>query len=219
MKKQFYFFGTTIVAMMLMLSGCSITKRHYAPGYHVEWHKSGTSHLANGQVSKDAKDEESEERMVQAPQELQPVQKGISTVEGQWEGQTMKIDQEGSHESADLSKEQTSTEQAANHASDYDDKTIEPKTEQSVGSQEDAPMSAPPTENNIFAILGLIFSILPSFWLLGVVFSIVGLVQIKKDGGEGKKLAVAGLIICGAWLLLFLLYFVIYAILIAQSIA
>jgi uncharacterized Fe-S cluster-containing radical SAM superfamily protein len=27
-------------AMMLVFTACSVTKRHYAPGYHVEWHKS-----------------------------------------------------------------------------------------------------------------------------------------------------------------------------------
>jgi len=46
---------------------------------------------------------------------------------------------------------------------------------------------------NIWAILGLVFGILMP--PLGVIFSIVALVQINKTHKEGKGIAIAGLII------------------------
>jgi uncharacterized membrane protein YqaE (UPF0057 family) len=40
-------------ALVVVFSACSVTKRHYAPGYHVEWHKNykGTEQVA--QVKKE----------------------------------------------------------------------------------------------------------------------------------------------------------------------
>ena len=47
-------------------------------------------------------------------------------------------------------------------------------------------------ENNIFAILGFIFSFI--FSLLGLIFSIIGLSK-SKELGKGKGLSIAGIII------------------------
>ena len=55
-------------------------------------------------------------------------------------------------------------------------------------------------KTNIFAVLGLIFSILGGW--LGIVFSIIGLVQAPKFGGKGKGLAIAGLIISVIWVVI-----------------
>mgnify|MGYP000172882995 FL=1 len=57
----------------------------------------------------------------------------------------------------------------------------------------------PPEANqkyNGLAIAGFICSFLVS--LLGLILSIVGLNQIKKQGGKGKGLAIAGIIISAA---------------------
>ena len=59
--------------------------------------------------------------------------------------------------------------------------------------------SVPPEANqkyNGLAIAGFICSFLVS--LLGLILSIVGLNQIKKQGGKGKGLAIAGIIISAA---------------------
>jgi hypothetical protein len=48
-------------------------------------------------------------------------------------------------------------------------------------------------KTNIWAILGIIFGFLIP--ILGIVFSIIALVQIKKTGEKGKGLAIAGLVI------------------------
>ncbi len=63
-----------------------------------------------------------------------------------------------------------------------------PFPEQQQGPQQQ------PQQTNIFAILGLIFAFV--FWPLGIVFSIIALVQINKNPSQkGKGLAIAGLII------------------------
>jgi hypothetical protein len=52
---------------------------------------------------------------------------------------------------------------------------------------------ATPSGTNSFALAGLICSIIA--WPLGLVFSIIGLVQTRKSGQNGKGLAISGLVI------------------------
>jgi hypothetical protein len=56
---------------------------------------------------------------------------------------------------------------------------------------------------NGFAIASLVLSIFGG-GLLGVVFGIVALVQIRKNGQRGKGLAIAGLALSGLWLTILL---------------
>jgi hypothetical protein len=58
---------------------------------------------------------------------------------------------------------------------------------------------------NTWAILGLIFAFI--FAPLGIIFSIIALVQIKKTGENGKGLAIAGLIVGIVFTLIWILYF------------
>lgn len=51
------------------------------------------------------------------------------------------------------------------------------------------PMSQRPTDT--MAVLGLVFAFV--FPLLGLVFSIIGLQNVKRDGTNGRGLALAGL--------------------------
>ena len=194
MKKQLYIFGTAMVAMVFLLSGCSITKRHYSPGYHVEWHKSGGNHLAKEEVSKDLKNGKEEELIVHSHEESKQLQNVISPSEGQVESESMITDVDGFEGEEDPSTESARVENISENASNQFNQSTEEKTEDNSGSMEDKSAQAPPTENNIFALLGLIFSL-------------VGLSQIKKDGGEGKKLAIAGIIIVGVKFILWCLYF------------
>ncbi|WP_164842355.1 DUF4190 domain-containing protein [Actinoplanes solisilvae] len=67
-----------------------------------------------------------------------------------------------------------------------------------------APPPPPPaTGTNGFAIAALILGILGG-GLLGIIFGIVALVQIKKRPQGGRGLAIAGLVISGVWLLVYL---------------
>ena len=205
------------MAMTLILSGCSVTKRHYAPGYHVEWHSKGIRPIQKESAPADKQSMRVEESTAQASQETESSPKAeVPLSNGDVDNQLKSVD----GFSGEIMAEPSAEESAQTAIIESDGKSISEREDENRETPrgEDS-LAAPPTENNIFAIMGLIFSIIPSFWLLGVVFSIIGLVQIKKEGGEGKKLAIAGLVICGAWLLLSLLYIVIYAVLLSQAIA
>lgn len=52
------------------------------------------------------------------------------------------------------------------------------------------------------AIAGLICAIIPCTWWLGLIFSIIGLVQSKNRNGAGKGMAIAGIVISLIWLML-----------------
>ncbi|MDF8266059.1 DUF4190 domain-containing protein [Luteipulveratus flavus] len=55
-----------------------------------------------------------------------------------------------------------------------------------------------PQGTNGFAIAGFVLGLIGGC-LLGLIFSIIGLVQIKKRGGRGRGLAIAGLCLSIAW--------------------
>lgn len=69
--------------------------------------------------------------------------------------------------------------------------------------------TCPPAANqqyNGFAIAGFVCSFFTS--IIGLIFSIIGLNQIKRQGGKGKGLATAGIIISVAKLGIYLLLIV-----------
>ena len=73
----------------------------------------------------------------------------------------------------------------------YDDATTCPKCGRADQYDEDYVV---PTKTNGFAIAGFILSFFGG--LLGLIFSIVGLVQINRRGNQkGKGLAIAGIVI------------------------
>jgi len=61
-------------------------------------------------------------------------------------------------------------------------------------------------KNNTFAVLGLIFGLL--FYPLGLVFSIIALIQISKSGERGKGLAIAGIVVVPVIILIIFLLWV-----------
>lgn len=61
------------------------------------------------------------------------------------------------------------------------------------------PAGPPPVKGtNGFAVAGLVLGILGGA-LLSTVFSLVALSQIKKNGGQGRGMAIAGLVLSGLW--------------------
>jgi len=55
---------------------------------------------------------------------------------------------------------------------------------------------------NVFAIIGLAFTLTVGLSLIGIIFSIIGLVKSKKLEGSGRRLSKVCLIIdCTIWLL------------------
>jgi hypothetical protein len=71
------------------------------------------------------------------------------------------------------------------------------------GPQTASPYGVVAQENtnlNGFAVAALILGICGGL-LLSVIFGIVALVQIKRNGGRGRGMAIAGLVLSGVWLL------------------
>ncbi len=74
------------------------------------------------------------------------------------------------------------------------------------------PSALQPKKNNGFAIAGFVLSLVSllccgSTSFLGLIFSIIGLVNANKSEGEGKGLAIAGIIISAIILLVFILLY------------
>lgn len=63
-----------------------------------------------------------------------------------------------------------------------------------------APQPAVPQKTNTLALLGLVLTFFMP--LVGLVLSIIGLNQIKKGEGSGKKFAVAGIVVSSIWIAL-----------------
>ena len=62
-------------------------------------------------------------------------------------------------------------------------------------------------KNNVFALVGFILSLVNilccgSLSIFGLIFSIVGLVESKKQDGNGKGMAIAGIIISSVFIVL-----------------
>lgn len=82
----------------------------------------------------------------------------------------------------------------------------QPPTGYGYGYGGPPPMSQRPTDT--MAILGLVFAFV--FAPLGLVFSIIGLQNVKRDGTNGRGLALAGLWVSIASMALVVLFFVAY---------
>lgn len=71
-------------------------------------------------------------------------------------------------------------------------------------------------DNNVIATIGFVLSVISPLcccgtsWL-GLIFSIIGLVESKKKNGVGKKLATAGIIISAILLVLLIIIYILNA--------
>ena len=75
-------------------------------------------------------------------------------------------------------------------------------------TNQNQPMQQPVQKGtNGFAIAGFIFALLGG--LLGLIFSIIGLVQAKKENSP-KGLAIAGLVISCIWIVIYIFYFAMF---------
>lgn len=74
-------------------------------------------------------------------------------------------------------------------------------------------VTAPEKKSNGFAIAGFVISLVSTllccgmFNILGLIFSIIGLVKAKDYDGSGKGLAIAGIIICAVVMVASLIFY------------
>ncbi len=187
-----------LFAAIAALSSCTITKRHYAPGYHVEWKSLGNNKIENRNVENQASnldesdpisndklvcDLETDVELIQ--QSPNVIGESLNTFDS-----SQELEESGSVELF-ISRNQTITRDTIiddAKPSDYDSKIIHIKS-----------------EKNKLALIGFYLSLLglwlPLTVLPGFICSLIAYNQIKKGKGEGKKDAVAGMLISGIYML------------------
>lgn len=203
MKKIIFLFLAIIA-----LTSCSITKRHYAPGYHVEW-KGRHSHVDIPQTPLADRSERVESNSIIENAGTE-VNASLSVPSVSNFSNPMEDFQ--TSDSEQIVEENASQESLAG----LSETIVEPIGKSSeVGNQEPTeiqPLPTPTSDNiNTMALVGFILSC-ASFLLFitalpGLVISVIGLKQIKEGNGEGKGLAIAGIVI-GALYTLFIIGYV-----------
>ena len=206
MKKLIFFF-----AAIVALSSCSITKRHYAPGYHVEW-KGMRSQV---ELPKEPLTERIEK--VESNSVVENVQSEVTEI---FSVPAVSNYSDPSND-LQLESEEASTEEMVELKSlpSNSDLNNNDVRHTALSNQEiiEAPaVASPPTGDiNTMALVGFILS-MSSFLLVitglpGLIVSAIGLKQINEGRGEGKGLAIAGIVVGALYTLLVLLYAVLIA--------
>lgn len=186
-----------LFAAIAALSSCTITKRHYAPGYHVEWKSLGNNKIENRNLEKQASnldesypmsndelvcDRENDVELIQ--QSSNVIGEDLTTFELPKESEDIGYAEFFISQNKTIARD-TIIDDAK--PSDYDSKVVR------VNS-----------EKNKMAMIGFYLSILglwlPLTILPGFICSLIGYNQIKKGKGVGKKDAVAGMLISGIYM-------------------
>jgi len=195
-----------LFAAIVALSSCSITKRHYAPGYHVEW-KGKRTHLEIPQAPLAERVE-----ITESSKEKKTIEVAVSETYSKSAGSNFSIPSEDFQVNGVESIQENVREESLPKVLD-ESKAFESYEEASSQEIVEAPMYALPDEGNIntLALIGFILS-MSSFLLVftalpGLVVSIIGLKQINEGNGGGKGLAIAGIVI-GALYVFFLIAYV-----------
>lgn len=212
MKKLIFFF-VAIVA----LSSCSITKRHYAPGYHVEW---------KGMRSQVELPKESLAEQIEKVESNSVVENVQSEVTGTFSAPSVSNFSDPAND-LQLGSMETFTDETAEQKSLPSilelNSDNERRNEASNKDLIEAPaMASPPTGDiNTMALVGFILS-MSSFLIVitalpGLIVSVIGLKQINEGRGEGKGLAIAGIVIGALYTFLTLIYIAYFAVIIATG--
>lgn len=204
MKKIVFLF-----AAIAALSSCTITKRHYAPGYHVDW-KSRNTVKMNQDVAEEPAQKENVEVIVLNPSEQVYSETSSSSIAMSASGLVYS-------DVADMKEEQLTE---INHLPALTEQgSEEPQTlslndgVEEADTQHYSPEPAPEEDINKMALIGFICSVASSFLffpaLPGLIMSIIGYKQIMQGNGTGKGLAIAGIVV-GALYTLIILFYIAY---------
>lgn len=206
MKKVVY-----LIAAIAALSSCTITKRHYAPGYHVDW-KSRNTVKVNQDVVAESAQSEIIEPLVQTPTEQILPEVSASSNEStnfqlmNGDAIEVKVDQSIEVNQLSVSSQYIQEETSAIPLND--------RVEEAE-AQQFSPESAPEGDINKMALIGFICSVASSFLffpaLPGLIMSIIGYKQIMQGIGTGKGLAIAGIVVGALYTFIILFYIAYFA--------
>ncbi|MEY4331161.1 MAG: hypothetical protein RL609_1909 [Bacteroidota bacterium] len=194
-----------LFAAIVALSSCSITKRHYAPGYHVEW-KGKRTHLEIPQAPLAERVE-----ITESNKEIENIETAVLETYSKSAGSNFSIPSEDFQVNGVESIQENVQEESLPKVLD-ESKAFESSEETSSQEIVEAPLHALPGEDNIntLALIGFILS-MSSFLLVftalpGLVVSIIGLKQINEGNGGGKGLAIAGIVIGALYVFVLIAY-------------
>ncbi len=200
-----------LIAAIAALSSCTITKRHYAPGYHVDW-KSRNTVKMNQDVAEEPAQKENVEVIVLKPSEQVHSESSSSSI-AMSEGELVYSDV------ADVKEEQ---KEEINQGHSFSP-SQQSEANSSLGndSHENAevehysPEPAPEEDINKLALIGFICSVSSLLLVFpalpGLIMSIIGYKQIMQGRGTGKGFAIAGIVVGALYTLIVLLYIVLIA--------
>lgn len=200
MKKILLFF-----AVIAALSSCTITKRHYAPGYHVDWKSMNSTQNQNRapltlETSNENKSLVANLETVEMSSfnELDPIENAYP-LSYLLDGTNLEMQDMAGNDFDPKSFVNQVTKENALEDEAHQLNSIEILTDTLNDPVSSEPDLSANTRVNRKAIWGLILSVigLPGFILsgVGVLLCFLALDEIKKNGGRGKVLAKIGIAI------------------------
>jgi hypothetical protein len=218
MKKQLFFFLLLVASLIVGFNSCTLKKRLYQPGYHVEWHKINNEtdpHSKNKSLT--LTEEHGKEKNINENQETIVNESYQTMIISDFEQVYASNDEKVSNVEIANSNKQNGTR------SDLI-KKVTPENNESIMNEKTINSSNLTKEERKIhwaAIVGFFLSLFVLclfsisvfaailFALAGLMFSGFGLEKILAypENYRGKWLAIAGVIISGAYLFLMLLVF------------
>jgi hypothetical protein len=201
MKKVVFFF-----AAIAALSSCTITKRHYAPGYHVDW-KSRNSVKVNQDLVEETKQKETIEPFVQlATEQVLSEVSSSSNARTNFELMNSDVVELNEDQLAAVNTLPAPSLQIKEEPKSFSQN--EGKVE--VKAQNYFPEPAPEEDINKMALIGFICSAAAPLLFLtaipGLIISIIGYKQVSQGIGSGKGLAIAGIVLGALYTFVTLIY-------------
>ncbi len=195
--------SVTLVAVMFILSSCSIQKRHYTTGYYVEWHKKNSLKIKNTTIRKSTVDKVvanesninksnidslcvvtlSNERLPEKTKTNRNIEKGYSN---SIRDKKTKVQTEKGYDQAgpdSIGKFNTPPSKAR---SNNDDMAMAAQVT-GIGSWVWIIILNLLSESAAMALTGFILSLALIFAMLGVIFGIVYLYKTKGDEDKRRR--------------------------------
>jgi hypothetical protein len=189
------------LVLLVLINACSIEKRHHETGYHIEWYKNQKTTISHQKIKKNSRRNSSLIEKSDLVNQDYTTETQISTPDF---GRLSINHRKNKIESKTFEESQTNFKKLKVQTYETDStKSINNEPTQ-IKTKE---------EKNKYAKLGFIFSLIGIvYWPLlaaSLFFCIKALKDIKANGGRGKGLAIAGIIISTIFSLLVIIFILI----------
>ena len=201
MKKIIFLFAAVVA-----LTSCSITKRHYAPGYHVDWKSRNAVKVNQDLVEETAQNEIIEPFAQPATEQVLSELPTSSNSRTNFElinSDVVELNEDQLVAINTLPAESLQIQEESKSLSRNEGK-------EEVEAQNYSPEPAPEEDINKMALIGFICSAAAPLLFLtaipGLIISIIGYKQVSQGIGSGKGLAIAGIVLGALYTFVTLIY-------------